>query len=62
MSLSRLGATTVWALELMYKEKLHPAMFHELQDGIVRLDPEFDGTPRFGAHAEVPEGRARARE
>ncbi len=30
----------VWALELLHKEKLHPAMFHELRDGIVRLDPD----------------------
>jgi CRISPR-associated endonuclease Cas1 len=29
-----------WALELLHKEKLHPAMFHELRDGIVRLDPD----------------------
>jgi CRISPR-associated protein Cas1 len=30
----------VWALELLHKEKLHPAMFHELSDGVVRLDPD----------------------
>jgi CRISPR-associated endonuclease Cas1 len=30
----------VWALELLHKEKLHPAMFHELRDGVVRLDPD----------------------
>jgi CRISP-associated protein Cas1 len=30
----------VWALELLHKEKLHPAWFHELRDGIVRLDPD----------------------
>lgn len=30
----------VWALELLHKERLHPAMFHELRDGIVRLDPD----------------------
>jgi CRISPR-associated protein Cas1 len=30
----------VWALELAHKERLHPAMFHELRDGIVRLDPD----------------------
>jgi hypothetical protein len=30
----------VWAVELLHKEKLHPAMFHELRDGIVRLDPD----------------------
>jgi hypothetical protein len=30
----------VWALELLHKEWLHPAMFHELRDGIVRLDPD----------------------
>jgi hypothetical protein len=27
-------------LELLKKEKMHPAMFHELRDGIVRLDPD----------------------
>jgi CRISPR-associated protein Cas1 len=30
----------VWALELLRKEQMHPAMFHELRDGIVRLDPD----------------------
>lgn len=30
----------VWALELLHKEKVHPAMFHELRDGVVRLDPD----------------------
>jgi CRISPR-associated endonuclease Cas1 len=30
----------VWVLELLKKEKMHPAMFHELRDGIVRLDPD----------------------
>lgn len=30
----------VWALELLHKGKLHPAWFHELRDGIVRLDPD----------------------
>jgi hypothetical protein len=43
----------VWALELAHKERLHPAMFHELRDGIVRLDPDLTGLlaktlmPRF---------------
>jgi hypothetical protein len=43
----------VWALELLRKERLHPAMFHELRDGIVRLDPDLTGLlgtslmPRF---------------
>jgi CRISPR-associated endonuclease Cas1 len=43
----------VWALELLHKEKLYPAMFHELRDGIVRLDPNLTGLlasallPRF---------------
>ncbi|MGC1758021.1 MAG: CRISPR-associated endonuclease Cas1, partial [Candidatus Cybelea sp.] len=43
----------VWALELLHKERLHPAMFHELRDGIVRLDPDLTGVlattlmPRF---------------
>jgi len=30
----------VWTLELLHKEKLHPAWFHELRDGVVRLDPD----------------------
>jgi hypothetical protein len=30
----------VWVLELLLKQKLHPAMFHELRDGVVRLDPD----------------------
>jgi hypothetical protein len=30
----------VWVLELLRKEQMHPAMFHELCDGIVRLDPD----------------------
>jgi CRISPR-associated endonuclease Cas1 len=43
----------VWALDLAHKERLHPAMFHELRDGIVRLDPDLAGLlaktlmPRF---------------
>src|SRR5580692_237387 len=43
----------VWALEVAHKERLHPAMFHELRDGIVRLDPDLTGLlaktlmPRF---------------
>ena len=43
----------IWALELLHKERLHPAMFHELRDGIVRLDPDLTGLlaktlmPRF---------------
>jgi hypothetical protein len=43
----------VWALELLHKERMHPAMFHELHDGVVRLDPDFAGLlasalmPRF---------------
>ena len=47
----------VWALELLHKEKLHPSMFHELRDGIVRLDPDLTGPlattlmPRFGRAA-----------
>jgi CRISPR-associated protein Cas1 len=47
----------VWALELLHKEKLHPAMFHELRDGIVRLDPDVTGLlasalmPRFAKAA-----------
>ncbi len=34
------ASADVWALELLRKEKLHPGMFHELRDGIVRLDPD----------------------
>jgi CRISP-associated protein Cas1 len=30
----------VWALELLQKHKLDPSMFHELRDGVVRLDPD----------------------
>jgi CRISPR-associated endonuclease Cas1 len=47
----------VWALELLHREKLHPAMFHELSDGVVRLDPDLAGLlatalmPRFGKAA-----------
>lgn len=43
----------VWALELLHREKLDPAMFHELGDGVVRLDPDLTGLlasvlmPRF---------------
>lgn len=43
----------VWALELLHKERLNPTMFHELRDGIVRLDPDLTGLlartlmPRF---------------
>jgi CRISPR-associated protein Cas1 len=43
----------VWALELLYKERMHPDWFIELRDGIVRLDPDLTGVlasalmPRF---------------
>ena len=43
----------IWALEMLLEEKLHPAMFHELRDGVVRLDPDLTGLlattlmPRF---------------
>jgi CRISPR/Cas system-associated endonuclease Cas1 len=43
----------VWVLELLRKEQMHPAMFHELRDGVVRLDPDLTGLlatklmPRF---------------
>jgi hypothetical protein len=33
----------VWALKLLHKEQMHPAMFHELRDGVVRLDPDLTG-------------------
>ena len=47
----------VWALELLHKERMHPAMFHELRDGVVRLDPDltaplaFTLMPRFAKTA-----------
>jgi CRISP-associated protein Cas1 len=47
----------VWALELLHKERMHPAMFHELRDGVVRLDPDLAGPlastlmPRFAKAA-----------
>jgi hypothetical protein len=31
----------IWALELISKGGLRPYMFHELRDGVVRLDPDF---------------------
>jgi hypothetical protein len=30
----------VWALELLRKQTMRPEMFHELRDGVVRLDPD----------------------
>jgi CRISPR/Cas system-associated endonuclease Cas1 len=33
----------VWALELLRKEQMHPAMFIELRDGVARLDPDLTG-------------------
>lgn len=33
----------VWILELLHKERMSPVMFHELRDGIVRLDPDLTG-------------------
>ena len=47
----------VWALELLRKEQMHPAMFIELSDGVVRLDPDLTGVlatalmPRFRKEA-----------
>ncbi|HEY1681768.1 MAG TPA: CRISPR-associated endonuclease Cas1 [Candidatus Tumulicola sp.] len=47
----------VWALELLRKETMRPVMFHELRDGIVRLDPDLAGLlakslmPRFRSAA-----------
>jgi CRISPR-associated endonuclease Cas1 len=47
------SSADVLALELLRKERLHPGMFHELRDGIVRLDPDLTGLlattlmPRF---------------
>ena len=52
----------VWALELLHKERLHPAMFHELRDGIVRLDPDLTGLLATSADAAVPQGRLGDRE
>jgi len=43
----------VWALELLRKQTMRPELFHELCDGIVRLDPDLAGLlakslmPRF---------------
>jgi CRISPR-associated endonuclease Cas1 len=43
----------VWALELLRKQTMRPELFHELRDGIVRLDPDLAGLlakslmPRF---------------
>jgi CRISPR-associated protein Cas1 len=43
----------VWALELLRKQTMRPEMFHELRDGVVRLDPDLAGLlakslmPRF---------------
>jgi CRISPR-associated protein Cas1 len=43
----------VWALEVLRKETMRPEMFHELRDGVVRLDPDLCGLlakalmPRF---------------
>jgi CRISPR-associated protein Cas1 len=43
----------VWALELLRKQTMRPEMFHELRDGVVRLDPDTCGLltvslmPRF---------------
>jgi CRISP-associated protein Cas1 len=43
----------VWALELLRKQTMRPEMFHELREGIVRLDPDLAGLlakalmPRF---------------
>lgn len=33
----------VWTLELLHRAKLHPSIFHELPDGVVRLDPDLTG-------------------
>lgn len=47
----------IWALEVLHRERLHPAMFHELRDGIIRLDPDLTGPlasvlmPRFAKAA-----------
>jgi CRISPR-associated endonuclease Cas1 len=47
----------IWIMELLHKERLHPAMFHELRDGVVRLDPDLTGLlasvliPRFAKAA-----------
>lgn len=49
----------VWTLELLHKERLHPAMFHELRDGVVRLDPDLT---RLLAAALMPRFRKAALE
>lgn len=47
----------VGALELLHKAKLQPSMFHELRDGVVRLDPDLTDViaaslmPRFAKAA-----------
>lgn len=47
----------VWTLEILREAKLHPAMFHELRDGVVRLDPDLTNLlakslmPRFAKAA-----------
>ncbi|HEY1681779.1 MAG TPA: CRISPR-associated endonuclease Cas1 [Candidatus Tumulicola sp.] len=47
----------VWALELLRKQTMRPEMFHELRDGVVRLDPDLAGLlakslmPRFRSAA-----------
>jgi CRISPR-associated endonuclease Cas1 len=43
----------VWAVELLRKQTMRPEMFHELRNGVVRLDPDLAGLlakslmPRF---------------
>jgi CRISPR-associated protein Cas1 len=47
----------VWVLELLRKQTMRPEMFHELRDGIVRLDPDLAG---LSAKSLVPRFRTAA--
>jgi len=51
------ASADVWTLELLRKEQLHPSMFHELRDGIVRLDPDLAKIVSADAHAAICKSR-----